>query len=328
MIPPRLSALLATACCVVCAMGLAAGPSAKSGAGAHVAASAVRLLEGTAAMGSLAVSANGQTVYVVDAGTGSIGAVDPFDPRRRRDVVSAPAADEGRPVAIGCLPGDVLAAVWRHREAWELRTYRMRPGETADSARPDARVPLGDADGTGDRVAMVVSRTRDWLAVTGLPRPLRPVVRGVFAGAGVRLLPPLDTGLDDARPVAATVSPADELVLFEAVGDGEARIAFLTPSGRPLLRVRAGLADVRSVAFSRRDGRLWATAGPGSGGSAGLWRLDAEIQAGEQAVRAVPVQGPADPRALVDVPGESLVLVDGGPRPTLVRIDVDDKEEP
>lgn len=328
MIPPRLSAVLASACCVVCSMGVAGGPPAESGDGANVAVRAVRLLESTAALGSLAVSANGQTVYVVDAGTGAIAAVDPFDPRRRRDVVSAPTADEGRPVAIGCLPGDVLAAVWRHRDAWDLKTHRMRPGETADPARPEARVPLGESDGNGDRIAMVVSRTRDWLAVTGLPRPLRPVVRGVFAGAGVRLLPPVDNGPDDARPVAATVSPADELVLFEAVGDGEARIAFLTPSGRPLLRLRAGLSDVRSVAFSRRDGRLWATAGPGSGESAGLWRLDAEILAGEQAVRAVAMRGPSDPRALVDVPGESLVVVEGGPRPTLVRIDVDEKEKP
>lgn len=328
MIPPRRSAVLASAWCFVCSLGFAAGPTGASGSGALVAATAARLLESTAAIGSLAVSANGQTVYAVDAGTGAINAVDPFDPRRRRDVVSAPAADEGRPVAIGCLPGDVLAAVWRHRDTWDLRTHRMRPGETADPASPEGRVPLGDAAGTGDRVALVVSRTRDWLAVTGLPRPLPPVVRGVFAGAGVRLLPSLESGRDDPRPVAATVSPADELVLVEAVGDGEARIAFLTPSGRPLLRVRAGLSDVRSVAFSRRDGRLWATAGPGSGGSAGLWRLDAEILAGEQAVRTVAVQGPADPRALVDVPGESLVVVEGGPRPTLVRIDIDDKEKP
>jgi hypothetical protein len=326
MIPSRLAAVLALALGVVGSRNWADGPSVVSGA--LVAATAVPLLESEAAMGSLAVSANGQTVYVVDAGTGAIGAIDPFDPRRRRDVVSAPAADEGRPVAIGCLPGDVLAAVWRHRDAWELRTHRMRPDETADPARPETRLPLGDAAGTDDRVAVVVSRTRDWLAVTGLPRPLPAVVRGVFAGAGVRLLPSLESGPDDARPVAATVSPADELVLVEATGDGEARIVFLTPSGRPLLRVRALLADVRSVAFSRRRGRLWATAGPGGGGSAALWRLDAEVLASEQVARAVAVRGPADPRALVDVPGESLVVVGGGPRPTLLRIDIDEKEKP
>lgn len=323
--------MLAIAVCVACSgagstIGMA-GPAAGGDAGVGV-ATAVPLLDEASTTGGLAVSANGQTVYVVDGGAGAIKTVDPFDPRRRREVVSPPAAGEGRPVAIGCLPGDVLAAVWRHRDLWELRTHRMRPGETADPARPEARVPLGAAAGTDERVAMVVSRTRDWLAVTGLPRPLPPVVRGVFAGAGVRLLPSLESGPDDPRPVAATISPADELVLVEAVGDGEARIAFLTPSGRPLLRMRAGLSDVRSVAFSRRHGRLWATAGPGAGGSASLWRLDAAVVAGEQVVRAVAVQGPADPHVLVDVPGESLVVVEGGPRPTLVRIDIDEREKP
>jgi len=328
MIPSRLAAVLALTLCVVCPTSRAAGSGPESGAVAQVPTTVVRLLDDASAIGSLAVSANGQTVYAIDTAKGAIAAIDPFDPRRRRDVVSPPAADDGRPVAIGCLPGDVLAAVWRDRDDWQLRTHRMRPGAAADPARPETRVPLGGAAGAGDRVAVVVSRTRDWLAVTGLPRPLPPVIRGVFAGAGVRLLPPPEAAPDDARPVAATVSPADELVLLEAVGDGEARIAFLTPAGRPLLRVAAGLADVRSVAFSRRDGRLWATAGPGSGRSAALWRLDATMLGGEQAVRPVAVPGPSDPWALVDVPGESLVVVEAGSRPTVLRIDVDEKEKP
>jgi hypothetical protein len=42
----------------------------------------------------------------------------------------------------------------------------------------------------------------------------------------------------------------------------------------------------------------------------------------------VAVPGPSDPRALVDVPGESLVVVEAGSRPTVLRIDVDDKENP
>lgn len=328
MIPPRLAAVLALTLAVVGSTSRAAGSSAGSGGDLQVSATVVRLLDDAAAIGSLAVSANGQTVYVVDTAKGSIAAVDPFDPRRRRDVVSPPAADAGCPVAIGCLPGDVLAVVCRDRDDWQLRTYRMRPGAAADPASAEARVPLGAAAGAGDRVAVAVSRTRDWLAVTGLPRPLPPVIRGVFAGAGIRLLPPVEVAPDDARPVAAAVSPADELVLFEAVGDGEARIAFLTAAGRPLLRVPTGLADVRSAAFSRRDGRLWATAGPGRGRSAALWRLDATMLGGEQAIRPVAVPGPSDPWALVDVPGESLVVVEAGPRPTVLRIDVDEKEKP
>lgn len=328
MMPPRLSAVLAIALTAASSTIGMAGPAARTGGEAVVAATSVPLLDDTVPVGSLAVSANGQTVYAVDAKTGSIAAVDPFDPRRRRDVVSTPSADGGRPVAIGCLPGDVLAAVWRDRDDWELRTHRMRPGGPADPAQPEARVPLGTAAGAGDRVTVVVSRARDWLAVTGLPTPLPPVVRGVFAGAGIRLLPPLEFEPDDARPVAAAVSPGDELVLFEAMGDGAASIVFLTPSGRLLLRIGAGLSNVRSAAFSRRDGRLWATAGAAAGRSAGLWRLDAVFHGGEQAVHAVAVPGPVDPGPLVDVPGESLVLVESGPRPALLRIDVDEKENP
>jgi len=324
----RVTAVIAIAAFFVTPATRAAVTADPDGVGPVVSATAVRLLDGAAAVASLAVSANGQTVYFVDAATGSIGAVDPFDPRRRRDVVSPPAIDEGRAVAIGCLPGDVLAAVWRDGDAWELRTHRIRPGGAADPAQPEARVPLGNAGGAGDHVAVVVSRSRDWLAITALPPPLPPVVRGVFAGAGVRLLPPGEAMPDGVRPVAATVSPADELVLFEAVGDGESWIAFMTPAGRPLLRVRSGLSDVRGAAFSRRDGRLWASAGPAAGRAAGLWRLDAAIAGGGQEVRPAAVPGPTAPRAMIDVPGESLVVVEAGPRPTVVRIDLDDKEKP
>jgi len=324
----RLAPVLMIAMCGAAAEVRAAERSGGTNVEPPVSATVTRLLDLATAGGSLAVSANGQTVYVVDAATGSIGAVDPFDPRRRRDVVGPPAAAQGRPAALGCLPGDVLAAVWRDRDHWELRTHRLRPGESVDPAQPEARVPLGAAGGAGDHVAVVVSRSRDWLAITGLPPPLPPVVRGVFAGAGVRLLPPAEAAPDDARPVAATISPADELVLFEAVGDGEARIAFLAPAGRPLLRVRSGLADVRGAVFSRRDGRLWAIAGPAGGRAAGLWRLDAVIAHGEQTVRPTAVEGPTDPRAVIDVPGESLVVVEAGPRPAVLRIDVDGKEQP
>jgi hypothetical protein len=324
----RVTDVIAIVVFCVAAQSLAAGRAESVGVEPVVSATAVPLLDVPAAVTSLAVSANGQTVYFIDAAKGSIGAVDPFDPRRRRDVVSPPAADQGRAVAIGCLPGDVLAAVWRNGDAWELRTHRLRPGEAADPARPEARVSLGNAGGAGDHVAVVVSRSRDWLAITALPPPLPPVVRGVFAGAGVRLLPPAEAASDGARPVAATVSPADELVLFEAVGDGESRIVFMTPAGRPLLRVRSGLSDVRAAAFSRRDGRLWASAGPAGGRAAGLWRLDAVVTGGEQTVRPAAVPGPMAPRTVIDVPGEALVVAETGPRPTVTRIDLDEKEMP
>lgn len=276
----------------------------------------------TVASGNLAVSANGQTVYVIDGTRGAIVAVDPFEPARRREVVSAAGTDQPAPVAIGCLPGDVVAAVCRRGDDWELRTFRIRPGEPADAAHPHERMPLGVAPGPSDGVSVAVSRSRDWLAITGLPPSLPPVVRGVFAGPGVRLLPADQAASDGFRPLAATVSPADELVLLEAAGDGPVRLSFLTPSGRPLLRVDTGLGNARGLAFCRHDGRLWAVTGPAAGRPAGLWGLDAEMRHGVQAVSATRAEGLSDPLAIIDVPGESLVAIDGERPGNLLRIDI------
>jgi hypothetical protein len=289
---------------------------------AAVPIAATPLVADVQAMGNLTVSANGQTVYLIDEMRRAIVSVDPFDPTRRRDVVAAAPGEPSVPVAIGCLPGDILAAVCRDGDEWDLRTYRLRPGEPAAAAHPQERVPLGRAAGDAGGVIVAVSRSRDWLAITGLPHPLPPVVRGVFAGAGVRLLPTEESVAGGFRPRAATVSPADELVLLEAVDDGPARLSFLAPSGRPLLRLDTGLANVRGAAFGRQDGRLWVVAGPAAAQPPGLWRLDATMQGGGQVVRATRAEVPADPLAIIDVPGASLVVVEGGSPRSLLRLDI------
>lgn len=280
------------------------------------------LLADVQATGNLGVSANGQTVYYIDGERRAIVAVDPFDPSRRRDVVVAADGDPAVPLAIGVLPGDVVAAVLRQGDDWELRTYRVRPGQPAAAASPAARVPLGEATGAAAAVSVVVSRSRDWLAITGLPPPLPPVVRGVFARDGVRLLPAEPPGADGFRPRAATVSSADELVLLEAVGDGPARLSFLTPSGRLMLRLDTGLAHVRGVAFDRRVGQLWVVAGPAAARASGLWRLDAALDDGGQVVRTIRSELAADPLGIIDVPGGSLVVVDGGSPRRLIRLEM------
>jgi len=287
-----------------------------------------RLAEVTA-VGNLAGAASGRTALVIDATRRGIVAVEGLGAKdatvRVREVVSPPTSRQGLPVAIGSLRGDVVAAVCRAGDEWDVRTYRIRTGGAADFGHPEARVPLGNSGGAADRVELVVSGSRDWLAVTGLPLPLPTVVRGVFAGTGLRLLPGGDRADDDdARPVAATVSPADELVLFEAVGDAAARVVFLAPSGRTLLRLDTGLTNVRAAAFDRVAGRLWVAAGR----PARLWRLDAEMRDGEQAVRATPV-GPdrsADLLGLIGGPGESLVVLEGGTPQQVLRLDIREGE--
>lgn len=312
---------LAATLAIVAGAAVAAGPRE-----AVVSLTATPLVADVQATGNLTVSANGQTVYLIDGPRRAIVAVDPFDPTRRRDVVVTGSGDDAVPVAIGCLPGDIVAAVCRRGDDWELRTYRIRPTGPAAAASPEERVPLGTAAGEA-AVCVAVSRSRDWLAITGMPSPLSPVVRGVFAGAGVRLLPADEPDAGGFRPLAATVSRADELVLLEAVGDGPARLSFLAPSGRPLLRLDTDLANVRGAAFGRQDASLWVVAGPAAGRGPGLWRLDAAMQGSLQVVRATRAELPRDPLAIIDVPGESLVVVEGGSPPKLLRLDIREESE-
>lgn len=280
------------------------------------------LIDDLPGVGPLAVSPNGQTVHCLDQVRRAVIAFDPFAPTRRRDVVAAAAEGQPVPVAIGCLPGEVLAIIGRSGDEWSLRTFRIRPGEATDPANPLQSMRLGTAAAAAPTVRLVVSQTRDWLAVVGLPEPLPPVLRIVFAGAGMRLLaqdgrPGIAA---DRLPVAAVVSPADELVLLEQSRATAAEVTFHAGNGAELLRLDTGLPQVRDAAFSRGDGTLWVLGGAADSAARpeGLWRLDAVMQDGRQAVRPAFVARLVDPRSIVAVSEQSVVAALAG---SIVRID-------
>lgn len=267
---------------------------------------------GGAAEFRLAATANGQTVCRLDGLGRVISAFDADRSAPRRDIVGPAAAALPEFVALGCLPGDVVATVCRAADEWSLRTYRIEPGGAADAAVPLQVVPIGRANGPAAGVDLAVSHARGWLAIAGLPPPLPPVLRAAVAGVRVgplsdRSCPVPAAGL---RPRAAAVSPADELVLIlgPSVPDGPAddQLAFYGPTGRELLRLETGLRGTLGIDFHRGDGTLWAVAAD-VGGRTGLWRLDAAVADGRQVVRpvlAAPFESPWDlacpsPRALV-----------------------------
>jgi hypothetical protein len=232
-------------------------------------------------IGPLAASGNGQTVYGVDESRRAVVAFDPRDPERRRDAIGPAGAGVPAPVVVGCLPGDLLAVVVRAGEEWSLRTYRVAPGRPADPAAPVQAVRIGRAAGMTPTAGVAVSQSRDWLAVAGLPEPLPPVVRAVFAGAGVRPLSADECPAVPAerRVVAVAVSPADELVLVDAPTQevGPVAIAFHNAAGREILRLDTGLANVRGAAFGRGDGTLWLIVVAQGGAKPGLVRVDPAI---------------------------------------------------
>ena len=274
----------------------------------------------------LATSSNGQTVYAIDESRRSVVAIDPFAVGRCREVIGTAVDGRPHPVSLAALPGDIVAVVCRADDTWSLRTYRTRPGESVDATQPLQEVILGCGDGP-ETAAMAVSRTRDWFAVVGLPPPLPPVLRAAFAGPGVRRRPDESSaGGSGGRPVAVAVGPADELVTLEASGPRAAASLVSTGhGGRELLRLDTGLADVRGAAFARDGSSLWVIAGEVGGDSrqpAGLWRLDAVIREGRQAVRPRCVARLADPRAVAAVSDHSLVVVHGTQPRTISRIDM------
>ena len=277
-------------------------------------------------LSGLATSLNGQTVYGIDESRRTIVAIEPFAGGRRRDVVAPAAEGRPHPVSLAALPGDLVAVVCRADDTWSLLTYRMRPGGAVDAAQPLQELLLGRGDGPGT-AAMAVSRTRDWFAVVGLPPSLPPIVRAAFAGPGVRRhRDEPSSGGSGGRPVAVAVGPADELVTLEA-SDRRAMASLVSTGhgGRELLRLGTGLADIRGAAFARDGSSLWVLAGDVGGDGrqpAGLWRLDAVIHEGRQAVRPTCVVRLADPLAVAAVSDNSLVVVHGTLPRTISRIDM------
>jgi hypothetical protein len=277
----------------------------------------------------IAASGNGQTVYCIDEERRAVVSVDAFAPGRRRDVV-APAADHlPMPVAVGCLPGDLLALVCRRGDEWTMQTHRIRPGEAADPVDPLQTLAIGRAGGSGCSPGIAVSRCRDWLAVVGIQPPVAPVLRAVFARAVLR--PLSDAGCpavaSGGRPVAIAVSAADEMVILDAPdAAAPATVSFHGPTGRELLRLETGLTNVRGAACARDGSALWVLAGRDDSADQpqGLWRLDAVLRDGRQAVRPECVAQIEEPRAIAAVSDRSVVVVHGTARRKIVRIDPHD----
>jgi hypothetical protein len=277
----------------------------------------------------VAATANGQTIAAIDAARRAITAFDASRPDARRVLVGPAAADAAAFVAVGYLTGDVVAAVCRAGDDWSLCTYRTAPDGPVDAGSPLQRIPIGTGSGDSEQVDLAVSHARGWLAVTGLPAPLPPVLRA--AVAGVRVGPLTDRGCpglaDDAVPVAAAVSPADELVLVlrgapteAAPPDGGDAIAFFDLGGKELLRLPTGVQGVRGLEFGRGDTTLWVTATEPAGRS-GLWRLDAAFVAGRQLIRPALVAPLESPRDLVSSSPRAIVVVYGGSPARLAVID-------
>lgn len=280
----------------------------------------------------IAATANGQTIAALDGSRRAIVAFDASRPNARRVLVGPAPADAAVFVAVGYLTGDVVAALCRAGADWSLCTYRTLPDGPVEAGSPLQRVSIGAATGNDEAVDLAVSHARGWLAVTGLPAPLPPVLRA--AVAGVRVGPLTDRGCPrlaaDVIPVAATVSPADDLVLVlratRPLAIGE-QVAFYDLLGRELLRLPAGLPAVRGIEFGRGDQTLWAAAG-GPAGRAGLWRLDSALADGRQVIRptlVAPLESPVD---LVSSSPRTLVVVHGGPAGHVAVIDPTDQDRP
>jgi hypothetical protein len=279
----------------------------------------------------MAAPANGQTLYVLDEARGEVAALDPFEPSKRRLAVGGdPAA---QPVAIACIDTGMLAALCREKDRWSLRMHRVRPDAVAEGASPAQRTllepPRGAAGGaappSAGRPSLVVSPSRDWLAICGLPAPLPPVLRAPIAGSRVGSVSGKGCPVPDGvRPDAAAISPGDELVLLLPANQGGTFVSyFLPPSPRPLLHLGSGLERVVDAGFCRADGTLW-TVGSGiaDGREAeGLWRIDAVLKEGRQAARAVLVARLEAPRSLVALSERAVIVAHGREARVVSRID-------
>jgi hypothetical protein len=306
------------------------------------------------AAGDLAAPTNGQTLYVLDEASGEVAAIDPFDPAAKRwtAVAAARVADAGAgALSIACIDTSMLAMLCRNRDGWSLQTHRLQPGTAADPDKPSQNLAIGraasDAAATAttgtrspgdDRACLAVSPSRDWLGVCGLPAPLPGVMRAPIAGSRIgglsaRACPVMPVG---TRPTAATISMAEEFVLFATdPADRTAASVFvsfyLPPDPRRLLYLDTSLPRVRDAAFCRADGTLWVVGGGPrgeSGGTAsaavapeGLWRIDAVMRNGRQSAAAVCVARLEGARAVVCLSERAIIVTHGRESRTVSRID-------
>lgn len=322
----------------------------------------VELISDMPAAGDLAAPANGQTLYVLDEARGEVVAVDPFEPAKRWQAVAAgpPGPETELARSIACIDTSMIALLCRTGESWSLRTHRLQPGLAADPGKPAQTVAVGSAQRNAgketparamqtvadERVCLVVSPSRDWLGVCGLPVPLASVLRAPIAGARVGSLSARGCPVVPAveRLTAATISTAEEFVLFtrNQAGQGAAARAgdppshqggrptvgtcvsfHLPPDPRSLLRLDTSLPQVRDAAFCRTDGTLW-VAGGEAGSEAtpeGLWRIDGVLRQRRQAVQAVCVAKLDGARSVVCLSEKAIIVTHGREARKVSRID-------
>lgn len=322
---------------VACMAFTAAAPAADS-------AAVTTIIDDLPGAGRLAAPATGHTLYVLDGERSVVVAIDPFEPAKRATVIdsSAFAAPAGspaaRPLAIGCIDSNALAVVCRVDATWSVRTFNRLPSpRTADGggAMPSAsalqNLPLGTSalgkSGNDAAVDIAVSPSREWLTVIGLPPPLPPAARAPIAGArsesfSERRCPRLPAG---QRPVAATVSLAEEWVLFIPEIAGDRRRIFLSfyanTGSQRLLHLDSGLADIRDAACCRGSGTLWVVGGGGAADRpTGLWRIDAALENGRQAARPVCIAKLDNPLAVACLSDRAIAVTVGGPARRVVLV--------
>ena len=270
-------------------------------------------IDGPSTLTRLATATNGQAVFGLDGTDGAMHMVDPFTPGRARQVVTAPGPGVPRPVAIAVIDSSVIAAVCREGDGWHLRTWRLAPDQPVAAERPLQSLSLGAATGGVDlEVDVAVGRGRDWIAVSGLPAPLAPVLRAPLAGVRVgpltsRSCPVIAGG---ARPVAVAVGPRDELVLVEHDTASSVVVSYHDHTGRCVLRLPTGLVGLQDISFAPEGTALW-VAGNDAAGDAGLWRLDATLRNGRQGIRPELVLARSALRALAAPTGRVVVLSHG-----------------
>lgn len=288
-------------------------------------AGVVVLVDGGPPVADLAVPANGQAVFCLDAESGAVVAIDPAGAAKPRFVVGKAPLDGPRPQAIACIDTNTLAAICRADGRWSLRTWRLRPDAAVEFTAPLQEVALGEAAASPGQVHLLVGQARDWLAVAGLPAPLPPFVRGPIARASVGRFSArgCPAPLEGGTVVALAASPVDETVLFLARPTGAA-VSFHGLSGRTLLELDSDLPLVRDAACCRTDGTLWAVGGDRAARERpeGLWRIDAAFAGGRQGVRPVCVARLAAPRAVACVTDSAVVVAYGAEGRTVIRYDL------
>ena len=272
----------------------------------------------------LAASPTGQVLFVLRLRDRDVLGVDLQDPTKRWTAV--PATPEVEPRALGIIDSSTLALLVREEETWSIRVHRLpAPGSPA-AADPVQTVKLGAATGAGESSpAILVSPSRDWLAITGLPGAMPKIARLTITGA--RLGSPSERrcpALAD-RPSAVTVGSGGEWGLFlppptDAAGLGTL-LAWVSPSGaQRLLQLDSGLEQVTAAACCRETGLLWALAeGASGGGAEGLWRVDAAYVEGRQVARAVGIAALPAPTGLVCLPNGEVAVSHGTEASRIIR---------